>query len=216
MNAVKRCTALACGVVIAQTVNAGVQMTPDAIIDWQAHSFAGETAYTLMETSHGTAVRAVCENGTASGLIYTNGVDLSETPVIEWRWRVIDAVETGDPRRRSGDDYAARLYAVDENALLRWRTRAINYVSSTRARPGAQWPNAFAGQAQMVVVDSLDGSRTAKDGWRVHRRNLREDFEQLHGRSVNRINALALMTDCDNTGNRAEALYGTIRLLPES
>lgn len=216
MSGFIRCIALALAAVIAQTADAGMRLTPEAIIDWQAHSFAGETDYALTETSHGTAVRAVCENGTASGLVYTDRVDLSETPVIEWRWRVVDAVETGDPRHQSGDDYAARLYAVDEHAILRWRTRAINYVSSTRARPGAQWPNAFAGQAQMVVVDSLDGSRTGKDGWRVHRRNLRKDFQQLHGRTVNRINALALMTDCDNTGNRAEALYGTIRLLPES
>ncbi len=207
---------LAMGAVMAQAPTAEVRLPPERIIDWQPHAFAGETDYALASTAEGTAVRAVCEDGTASGLVYPEAIDLDKTPIIEWRWRVLDPVATGDPRRQSGDDYAARLYAVDEHPILRWRTRAINYVTSTRAQPGEQWPNAFASQARMVVVDSLDGASTGNDGWRVHRRNLREDFARLHDRAIDRIDGLALMTDCDNTGDRAEALYGTLRLLPES
>ena len=206
--------ALALGMALAAPVGAQQRFTPEQIIDWKSHSFAGQTDYSLTSTPQGKAIRAVCDNDSASGLVYADGVDLTATPIIEWRWRVIDPVTTGDPRQRAGDDYAARLYAVDEHAILRWRTRAVNYVSTPRGQPGAQWPNAFASQAQMVVVDSLEAPGS-ENGWRVHRRDLREDFARLHDRDLESIDALAIMTDCDNTGDRAEALYGTIRLLPE-
>lgn len=198
------------GPVLAET-----RLSPGRITQWEPHSFTGRTDYQRVETASGTAVRATCDAGTASGLFYRETIDLTETPIIEWRWRIVDPIAAGNPREKAGDDYAARLYAVDEHTILRWRTRAINYVSTPQAAVGEQWPNAYADQARMVVVDNADGKASDGKGWRVHRRNLREDFERLHGRSLTRIDAIALMTDCDDTGGRAEALYGEIRLLPE-
>jgi hypothetical protein len=194
---------------------ADTRITAGQIADWTPHSFTGETRYTLVDTPSTRAVRATCDAGTASGLFYREGIDLRETPIIEWRWRIVDPVQTGDPSKKTGDDYAARLYAVDEHTILRWRTRAINYVSTPQAAVGDEWPNAYASQARMLVVDNADGKASDEGGWRVHRRNLRADFQRLHGRSLARIDAIALMTDCDDTGERAEALYGEIRLLPE-
>ena len=188
-----------------------ITLEPADIIGWERHSFNGETGYTLSRDSGQQGVRAECEEGTASGLVYRKSIDLTRTPIIEWRWRVIDPIASGTPRRKDGDDYAARLYAVDEHTVLRWRTRVMNYVSTTRTETGDYWPNAYADQAMMIAVDGGDG----KAGWQIHRRNLREDFARYHGRDVTRIDTLAIMTDCDDTGDRAEAIYGPIRLLGE-
>ena len=192
----------------AQTDNT---FEPATLIGWERHSFNGETDYTLSQRSGHRGVRAECEDGTASGLIYREGIDLTRTPIIEWRWRIVEPITTGTPRRKGGDDYAARLYAVDESPILRWRTRAMNYVSTTRTETGDHWPNAYADQAMMVAVDGDDGSA----GWQTHRRNLREDFARFHDRDVTEIDTLAIMTDCDDTEDRAEAIYGSIRLLGE-
>ena len=37
----------------------------------------------------------------------------------------------------------------------------------------------------------------------------------IHGRDLEVLDALAIMTDCDDTGQQVEAWYGEIRLLSE-
>jgi len=190
---------------------AAERFAPADILDWEPHSFAGSTRYELTETSGGEAVHAYCEGGSASGLFYRGEIDLSQTPVVEWRWRAGEQPEGVDERSKAGDDFAARLYAVDEHTILRWRTRALNYVWSAGEPVGSDWPNPFASQARMIAVAS---GEPHGEGWVVQRRNLREDFQRYHDRDLESLDALAIMTDCDNTGQPTEAWYGGIRLLP--
>lgn len=184
----------------------------DILQQWDRHSFQGETRYTLVEVDGWSAIHAVCDQATASGLFYREEIDLTETPVIEWRWRVDETFDDIDETSRAGDDYPARLYVVDEHRVLRWRTRALNYVWSSMQEPDSNWDNAYASQARMIARRGPDD---AGEGWQTERRNIREDFERFHGRSPDRINAVAIMTDCDDTGQAAEAWYGGIRFLAE-
>lgn len=190
-----------------------VVYTPEDIIEWERHSFSGETRYELVEVDGRQAVHARCTEASASGLFLQEDVDLEATPVVEWRWRVDETFSGIDETTKAGDDYPARIYAVDEHSILRWRTRALNYVWSSEMERGADWPNAYASQAHMIAVRS--GAPDEKGEWHTERRNLREDFRRYHDRDLERINAFAIMTDCDDVGEPAEAWYGEIRLLPE-
>ncbi|MFO8005279.1 DUF3047 domain-containing protein [Thioalkalivibrio sp.] len=185
---------------------------PADIISWAPHAFAGTTEYRLVEIDGRQAVQANCTDGTASGLFYRQDIDLTQTPIVEWEWRVDETLTGIDETTRAGDDYPARLYLVDEAPVLRWRTRALNYIWSSTSETGSDWPNAFAAQAQMIAVA---GAKHAGRGWRTERRNVLEDFRRHHEREPDRINALAVMTDCDNTGQQTRAWYGNIRFLPE-
>jgi len=187
--------------------------SPEDILQWNHHSFTGNTRYTLVELDGEPAIHAICEAGTASGLFLEQPIDLEQTPVIEWRWRVDNPYADIDERARSGDDFPARLYAVDRHRVFVWRTRAINYVWASVMPKGADWPNAYQSQAHMIAMRS--GEPETEGGWFVERRNLREDFSHFHNRHLTEINALAIMTDCDDTGQQSEAWYGSIRLLPE-
>jgi hypothetical protein len=183
---------------------------PAEIAGWARHAFEGETAYALAEIDGEPAVRAVCD-ASASGLFLEREIDLTATPVLEWRWRVDRAFPPGaDEATKAGDDYPARLYVVRRGGVALWRTRALNYVWASGRPAGADWPNAYAGQAHMIALRSGPGG-----AWVTERRNLREDFRRFHGIEVERIDALAVMTDCDDRGTTAEAWYGSIRLLPE-
>ncbi|MFO8153140.1 DUF3047 domain-containing protein [Thioalkalivibrio sp.] len=204
-------TALA-ALALSAAVPAAPVFGPEDIIGWEPHSFEGVTDYRLVRTHGRTAVQATCTEGTASGLFYRRDIDLTETPVVEWEWRVEETLTGIDETTRDGDDYPARLYLVDESRLLRWRTRALNYVWSSTTERGRDWPNAFASQAHMIAVAT--GS-DAGAGWRTERRNVLEDFRRYHGHEPGRINAVAVMTDCDNTGQETRAWYGNIRFLPE-
>lgn len=190
-----------------------ITLAPADIAEWQTHSFSGETRYELVDTAEGAAVHARCTDGNGSGLVLARDIDLRETPILEWRWRVGNVHEGLDAHSKEGDDYAARLYVVDEHRVLRWRTRALNYVWANEQPVGSDWPNPFTDRAHMIAVAS---GAPDDDGWHSQRRNVREDFQRHFDRDVEQINAVALMTDCDNGGDVAEAWYGTIRLLPES
>jgi hypothetical protein len=161
----------------------------------------------------GEALRARCFNS-ASGLFLKRKIDLRVTPVIEWSWRV-DAVfdASVDETTKAGDDFPARLYVVREGGVAVWRTRAINYVWASAMPAGSDWPNPFASQARMVALHS--GAPAAPGQWITERRNIREDFRRYHGRDVESIDAVAIMTDCDNRGAAAEAWYGPVRFLAE-
>lgn len=191
---------------------ADMEFSPGDIIDWPRHSFAGETGYALIEVDGREAVHAICDDATASGLFYREEIDLEATPVVEWNWRVDATYADIDETSKAGDDYPARLYVVDEHSILRWRTRALNYVWASDHESGADWANAYASQARMVAVRDADDAGT---GWHTERRNIREDFRRYHDRDLDRINAVAIMTDCDDTGQDAQAWYGEIRFLPE-
>ena len=184
---------------------------PEEIVTWSAHSFEGYTQYELVEIDGRSAVHAVCDEGTASGLFLEEEIDLTRTPILEWEWRVDATFEGIDETTRAGDDYAARIYAVREGGLRVWRTRALNYVWASEMEKGSDWPNAYQSRAHMLALRS--GADEAERGWQTERRNLRKDFEGYHGEEVEKIDALAIMTDCDDVGEPVEAWYGEIRLL---
>lgn len=186
--------------------------TPAEIVTWSERSFQGHTRYRLVEVDGEAAVHARCQRS-ASALYLERRIDLRETPILEWRWRVRDTYgEEVDETTRGGDDYPARIYAVRSGGLLVWRTRAVNYVWASGQPLGARWPNAYARQAGMIAVDAGEAEAGR---WVTRRRNLRDDFEKLHGERPEFVDGLALMTDCDDLGAEMEAWYGAIRLLPE-
>jgi len=186
---------------------------PTDIIEWSTRSFEGTTSYRLASGSDDAgkeyAVRADCSQQTASGLVLQREHRLGDQPILEWRWRV-DSIYSGlDETTKKGDDYPARLYVVAE----RWpsfRSRAINYVWASSQAQGTSWENAFAGQFMMVAVRS---GEEKLGNWLTERRNVREDFQRFHGIDPEHIDALAIMTDCDNAGQAATAWYGPIRWL---
>lgn len=120
-----------------------------------------------------------------------------------WRAAETPAWPAADERSKQGDDFLARVYVIKEG-WVPWRTRAINYVWSRSHPPGSHWPNPYAGQAEMVVVQGPDG---AAGPWRGFSRDVAADFKRFHDMEVDSVDAVAIMTDTDNTGVAAEACY---------
>ncbi|XOZ33190.1 DUF3047 domain-containing protein [Halomonadaceae bacterium KBTZ08] len=181
-----------------------------AIAEWEHHRFTGRTDYELVTEGGVEAVRASCQGGAASGLYLEQPINLDETPIIEWRWRVESVYSDIDERTREGDDFPARIYAVHEPTWLRWKTRALNYVWASQEPKGSSWTNPFQSRARMIAVDS--GPPRENGQWHTVTRNLRADFIEQFGKAPERITALAIMTDCDNHGGQTRAWYGRIHL----
>ncbi len=65
----------------------------------------------------------------------------------------------------------------------------------------------------MLAVRS--GSPTRADRWYTQSRNVAKDFRQIHDLELDNFDAVALMTDCDNSGQRSRAYYGDIYFTPD-
>ena len=177
-----------------------------ALQPWQTKVFEGETGYRLVEDEGRTVLRADSD-GTASGLYREIEVDLTETPYLNWSWKVAGVLEGIDERTRAGDDFPARVYVVVSGGALFWRTRSLVYVWASSQPAGSRWENPFTGNARHIAVQSGPG-RVGQ--WVQEKRNLRQDWQALFGETIDRIDAVALMTDTDNSDRSATAWYGDI------
>lgn len=175
---------------------------------WNRRDFTDRTRYRLVETDAGTVLEATSDDS-ASALYREIEVDLQETPWLRWSWR-LEALPTGEAGEttKAGDDYAARVYLVQEGLFGQLSATALNYVHARRQPVGEPWANAYTGDAAMMWAVS----RGAAGGqWRQYTRNVRADWQAAFGEAIERIDGVAIMTDSDDTDTRAHAFYGTIR-----
>jgi hypothetical protein len=187
------------------------------------------TRYTVVREDQKWVLRAESD-AAASGLYRPLDLDPKVYRVLSWRWKVAGVLAKSDPRRREGDDYAARVYVAfqyDPATAGIWeRSRfgayrllygryppgvVLNYVWESRLPVGTVLDNAYTARARIVVVRSgaADAGR-----WVTETRDIHEDYRRIVGGEPPRIVGIALMTDTDDTGERAVAHYDAITIGP--
>jgi hypothetical protein len=175
-----------------------------------------------------TVVRADAD-ASASGLIRRLEIDPRAYPILEWRWKVANLVEKSAIDAKQGDDYAARVYVAfkyDPARVSVWNRvkygiiralygeypphAGINYIWATREPVGTRAWNAYSDRVRMIVVRSgaADPGR-----WVSESRDVLEDYRAAFGEEPPPIAGVAIMTDTDDTGERAVAWYGDIRFV---
>jgi hypothetical protein len=174
---------------------------------WESKEFKGKTVYRLVSVDGKTVLQAESHSA-ASGMFKEQRIDLQQTPFLNWSWRIDSRLGKLDEQSKAGDDYAARVYVVVSGGVLFWRTLAINYVWASNSPKNKIWPNAYAGDhAMMVALRSADDPLHT---WESEKRNVRADLQQLFGKDIRYIDAVALMTDTDDSKTQATAYYGDI------
>jgi len=182
------------------------------------------TEYVLVSEGGQVVVKATSE-ASASGLTKAVAIDPKDYPIVHWRWKVENLLQRSDVSRKDGDDYPARLYitfAYDPDHVsfgkkLKYKAgralfgdipiAALNYIWETKTPIGAIVENVFTDFAQMIVVES----GPQKVGvWVDEERNIYEDYKKAFGEEPPMINGVAIMSDTDNTKDRAVAYYGDI------
>jgi hypothetical protein len=199
---------------------------------WEALTFPRvprHTRYLVVRDGEGWVLRAESD-AAASGLYRPLDLDPKVYRILSWRWKVENVLAKADPRRKDGDDYAARVYVAfryEPAAATLWeRSRygayrllhgryppglALNYVWESRLPVGTALDNAYTGRAKIIVARSgaADVGR-----WVTERHDIYEDYRRIVGGEPPRIAGIALMTDTDDTGERAVAYYDALTLGP--
>ncbi len=183
----------------------------EGLTGWESKSFKGVTEYHVNREQGRTVIHAASQ-GAASGLVKKIRFDPATHRYLRWSWKIAHTIKGGDEKLKAGDDYAARLYVIFPGRFF-WQMKAINYIWANKLPKGESIQNAYAANAKMVAVESGDGKAGQ---WRSEERDLLADYRALFGDNPQETEAIAIMTDTDNTGGRADAWYGEISLSTES
>ena len=187
--------------------------------------------YQLTDDNGEQVVKATTDNS-ASGLIARVSVEPGDSLILRWRWKVSNVYQQGNARKKEGDDYPARIYVAfefepDEAGFFERAKRktvevvfgeelpgnALNYIWANRLPVGEIIANPFTDTTMMVAVNS----GTANTGeWVTVERDIMADYREAFGEEPPPVVGIAIMSDSDNTGEKATAWYGDILLNPDS
>ncbi|WP_344764337.1 DUF3047 domain-containing protein [Actimicrobium antarcticum] len=208
------------------------QMQPGAAVTGWApvrpSAKAPDTIYTLVRDDDRTVLKAEADKS-MSVLAHTIRVDLKKTPLLRWRWKISGPVKSADMTKKSGDDYAGRVYVLFDYPVdkLSFATRAklklgeaiygqkiptaaLNYVWDNRQPIGTLQANTYTDRARMLVIES--GSDKAGQ-WVTETRDVAADFRAAFGEDAPDVVVVAVATDTDNTGEQVTAWYGDLQFL---
>ncbi len=199
---------------------------------WQRQSLPGVERQNTFElvADAGRTVLEVRSDAAASTLTHVLAVEPAQAPLLTWRWKVSRALKGSDFSRKSGDDYAARVYVLFDYPVEKLSlgdrvkmslgrtlygaelpTAAIAYVWGTAQKVGDTGPNPYTDRVQMIVVDSGAGQ---VGQWREIERDVAADFRAVFGVEAPRVVGIAVSADTDNTGEAVVTRFGDLRFLP--
>lgn len=193
------------GKIIAVGVFTGDHEADGLPKEWRALTFRKITAHTRYRLEkEGDRFIVKAESEASASMIYKEvNADPRAYPILRWEWKILNVLRKGDPTKKSGDDYPARVYLTFRDGT------GINYIWESKFPKGRVLPNPFVTKVKMLIVKS--GPEQIGQ-WVKEERNLYEDYKQAFGREPPSIAALSLMTDTDNTGEAAVAYYADITL----
>lgn len=207
---------------------AGVGSVPEPWRVVRFNAAVPPTGYRMATVEGVAAIEARADKSMAL-LARPLAVDLEATPVMCWRWLIDAPVAGADMTKKSGDDYAARVYVAfdipdgEMDAGTRMKIAlarklfgndvpdgALNYVWDNRHPFGVRRKSPYTDRAELIVAET--GTRRAGE-WVGERVDVAGDFALAFGNKRGRPIQLAIATDTDNTGGTARAAFADIHFV---
>lgn len=197
---------------------------------WAMVTLKGEkpTSYRVTSVAGRTALEARV-NDSMSLMSRPVSVDLADKPVLCWRWYVDAPVAKADMTRKSGDDYAARVYIAFDmpDNVLSGSTKlklklarsmfgrsvpdaAVVYVWDNKHPVGTARRSAYTDRSQLIVAESGSGRAGS---WVTKRADVAADFGKAFGNRPGKPIQLAVASDGDNTGSKGRAAFADIHFV---
>jgi len=134
-------------------------------------------------------------------------VNLRDTPILEWSWKVVTLPKGADSRKKETDDQAGQIYVTWPRFPEAVRSQIIGYVWDSTAPAGLTVKSQKTGTVTYVIVRS--GSADLGK-WTTEQRNVREDFKRIYGEEPDNPAIISIGIDSDDTNSTAESFVGPI------
>jgi hypothetical protein len=202
---------VACAVAADPVWREEFRVKPDG---WEIRTVPGTTVTEFTADPKGAdgagVLRMEADNASATFATQLKTVDLNRTPMLRWRWRVLDFPRNADGRDDDRDDQAIGVY-VSHGGILGQRSIAYRWETNTPVGSEGQ-----ASYAAGVVKVHWIAVRNRQDGtgqWRFEERNVAADFQRVFG-FVPDDPIIAVASNSQYTGSRAVAELDWLELAP--
>jgi hypothetical protein len=139
-------------------------------------------------------------------------VDLRHTPLLRWRWRVLEFPRDADGRVAARDDQAIGIY-VSYGGLLGQRSIAYRWETDTPV--GTEGDATYGAGIVKVHWIAVRNQADGTGEFRIDERNVAADFQRVFG-FVPDDPIIAVTTNSQYTGTRAVAELDWIELMPQA
>ncbi len=175
---------------------------------WKAQNW-GSPSYDFEIVNEGSARRLhMKSNGDSSTVNKEVKVDCKDYQILQWSWKVVELPKGADARKKATDDEAAQIYVTFPRFPSAVRSRIIGYIWDTTAPAGSMFKSQKTGLVTYVVVRS---GETDLGKWLTESRNVCQDYKKIYGEDPDeKIEAISVGIDSDDTRSRAEAYFGEI------
>ncbi len=140
-----------------------------------------------------------------------NDINIHETPLLNWKWRIHTIPEGANEKNDSTNDVAASIYVVFDmgRVLFKKVPKSIRYTWSSTLPEGKELTK-FFGNQRIVVVGT--GENNIGE-WQTFERNIVQDYKRLFGDTPPKQPiAILMLSDGISTGKAAKADYDDIYL----
>jgi hypothetical protein len=175
---------------------------------WKAQNW-GSPSYDFEIVSEGSVRRLhMKSNGDSSTVNKEVKIDCKDYQILQWSWKVVELPKGADARKKATDDEAAQIYVTFPRFPSAVRSRIIGYIWDTTAPAGSMFKSQKTGLVTYVVVRS---GETDLGKWLTESRNVCQDYKKIYGEDPDeKIEAISIGIDSDDTRSRAEAYVGEI------
>jgi hypothetical protein len=132
--------------------------------------------------------------------------DPKDYPFLKWDWRVQELPKGADERFRSSGDSAAAIYVIFPGRI---RPRNIKYVWSSSLSPGTVTQSPYSTKTKIIVMRNHSAPLNT---WLSEKVDIYEDYRRVFGDEPEPVQAVALMSDSDDTQSKAVANYKGISI----
>ena len=176
------------------------------------------TKYTIEKEGDNSYLKAVSD-ASASGIVFQREFDVYTFPKVRWSWKVSNVFAKGDAEKKSGDDYPLRIYVIfkydPEKASFLQRIKyglvkqiygeypprsSLNYIWANKHHKEQIITNTYASEAKMILLEEGAGNAGK---WIEEKVNIIDDYRKAFGEDPPVVASLAIMSDSDNTGEKA-------------
>lgn len=151
------------------------------------------------------------DNASATLITKAEGLDLRKTPMLKWRWRIVELPQGADGRVSAKDDQAIGIY-IGTGGF--GSNKSISYRWDTLTPKGSEGNASYgAGTVKVKWYTLRNGDDAKKGEWISEERDIAKDFKDAWGFYPEKV-YVSVSCNSQYTGTKASADLNWIEFAP--